>query len=291
MRDYVIITDSCCDLNAQEAAESGLTIIPLTFTVDGKTYRDTPDHADLSLDAFYRMLRGGAVSVTAAANVGDFTDAMRPALEQGKDVLCVAFSSALSTTYQSGYIAAEGLREEFPDAKIIVIDSLCASRGQGMLLWYAAKQKAAGRTIDEVADWVRANIQHQDHWFTVDDLNHLRRGGRLNATSAIVGTVLSIKPVMHCDAEGKLTAVGKARGMKQALTNLVDKMDELGTRPLPDQTVFICHADAPDSVAFVKDLLRERFGVTDVRADYIGPVIGSHTGAGTLGLFFFGSER
>ena len=291
MRDYVIITDSCCDLNAQEAAESGLTIIPLTFTVDGKTYRDTPDHADLSLDAFYRMLRGGAVSVTAAANVGDFTDAMRPALEQGKDVLCVAFSSALSTTYQSGCIAAEGLREEFPDAKIIVIDSLCASRGQGMLLWYAAKQKAAGRTIDEVADWVRANIQHQDHWFTVDDLNHLRRGGRLNVTSAIVGTVLSIKPVMHCDAEGKLTAVSKARGMKQALTNLVDKMDELGTRPLPDQTVFICHADAPDSVAFVKDLLRERFGVTDVRADYIGPVIGSHTGAGTLGLFFFGSER
>ncbi len=291
MRDYVIMTDSCCDLNAQEIAESGLCVIPLTFTIGGKNYRDTPDHAEMSLAEFYSRLRSGETSVTAAANVGDFTDSMRLILEAGKDVLCVAFSSALSTTYQSGCIAADELRSEFPDAKIIVIDSLAASRGQGMLMWYAAKEKAKGKTIDEVADWLRANIQHQDHWFTVDDLNHLRRGGRLNATSAIVGTVLSIKPVMHCDAEGKLTAVSKARGMKQALRELINKMDELGARPLKDQTVFICHADAPDSVALVKDMLRERFGVTDVRADYIGPVIGSHTGAGTLGLFFFGKER
>ncbi len=291
MRDFILMTDSCCDLNAQEVAESGLVVIPLTFTLGGKTYRDTPDHADLPLREFYRLLRAGERSVTAAANVGDFTDAMRPALEQGKDVLCVSFSSALSTTYQSGCIAADELREEFPDAKIIVIDSLCASRGQGMLLWHAAKEKAKGKSIDEVADWVRENMQHQEHWFTVDDLNHLRRGGRLNATSAIVGTVLAIKPVMHCDADGKLTAVSKARGMKQALTELVNKMDELGTRPLTGQTVFICHADAPESVTFIRELLRERFGVTDVRADFIGPVIGSHTGAGTLGLFFFGSKR
>lgn len=291
MRDYVIMTDSCCDLNAQEVEESGLCVIPLTFTIGGKNYRDTPDHAEMSLAEFYSRLRSGETSVTAAANVGDFTDSMRLILEAGKDVLCVAFSSALSTTYQSGCIAADELRSEFPDAKIIVIDSLAASRGQGMLMWYAAKEKAKGKTIDEVADWLRANIQHQDHWFTVDDLNHLRRGGRLNATSAIVGTVLSIKPVMHCDAEGKLTAVSKARGMKQALRELINKMDELGARPLKDQTVFICHADAPDSVNMVKDMLRERFGVTDVRADYIGPVIGSHTGAGTLGLFFFGKER
>ena len=160
-----------------------------------------------------------------------------------------------------------------------------------MLVWHAAKEKAKGKTIDEVADWVREMAPHQDHWFTVADLNHLRRGGRLNATSAVIGTVLSIKPVMHTDNEGKLTPVSKARGMKQALTELVNKMDELGTRPLEEQTVFICHADAPDSVEFVKGLLKERFGVTDVRADYIGPVIGSHTGAGTLGLFFFGSQR
>ena len=291
MRDYVIMTDSCCDLNAQEVAESGLVVVSLTFTMNGVTRRDTPDHAEMSLEDFYKELRSGVMSTSAAVNVGDFIDAMRPILDAGKDILCVNFSSALSTTYQSAVIAANELQPLYPHAKIIVIDSLAASRGQGMLVWHAAKEKAKGKTIDEVADWVREMAPHQDHWFTVADLNHLRRGGRLNATSAVIGTVLSIKPVMHTDNEGKLTPVSKARGMKQALTELVNKMDELGTRPLEEQTVFICHADAPDSVEFVKGLLKERFGVTDVRADYIGPVIGSHTGAGTLGLFFFGSKR
>ena len=291
MRDYVIMTDSCCDLNAQEVAESGLVVVSLTFTMNGVTRRDTPDHAEMPLEEFYKELRAGSLSTSAAVNVGDFIDAMRPILDAGKDILCVNFSSALSTTYQSAVIAANELQPLYPHAKIIVIDSLAASRGQGMLVWHAAKEKAKGKTIDEVADWVREMAPHQDHWFTVADLNHLRRGGRLNATSAVIGTVLSIKPVMHTDNEGKLTPVSKARGMKQALTELVNKMDELGTRPLEEQTVFICHADAWDSVDFVKGLLKERFGVTDVRADYIGPVIGSHTGAGTLGLFFFGSQR
>jgi DegV family protein with EDD domain len=285
------MTDSCCDLSAEEVAESGVVVIPLTFTMEGVNRRDTPDHADMSLEAYYKKIREGVLSTTSAVSVGDFVDAMRPIVESGKDILCINFSSALSTTYQSAVIAAEELKFENPEGKIVVIDSLAASRGQGMLVWYAAKKKKEGMNIDDLADWVREMAPHQDHWFTVADLNHLRRGGRLNATSAVVGTVLSIKPVMHCDAEGKLTPVSKARGMKQALTELVNKMDELGTRPLEDQTVFICHADAPESVEYVKGLLKERFGVTDVRAGYIGPVIGSHTGAGTLGLFFFGKER
>ena len=291
MRDYVIMTDSCCDLSAAEVAESGLIVVPLTFTMDGKTYRDTPEHEDMSLAEFYQKLRKGAQCTTAAVNVGGFLDAMRAVLQSGKDILCVNFSSALSTTYQSAAIAAEELRREFPDSRIIVIDSLAASRGQGMLVWYAAKKKAEGKSIDEAADWVREMAPHQDHWFTVADLNHLRRGGRLNATSAIVGTVLAIKPIMHTDAEGKLTPVSKVRGMRAALDGLVNKMDELGIRPLEDQTVFICHADAQDSVDYVVSLLKKRFGIKDVRAEFIGPVIGSHTGAGTLGLFFFGSER
>ena len=291
MREYVIMTDSCCDLSAEEVAASGVIVVPLTFTMEGVNRRDTPDHADLSLAEFYRKLRAGVECTTAAVSVGDFTEAMRAVLREGRDILCICFSSALSATYQSACIAAEGLRGDFPDATITVIDSLAASRGQGMLVWYAAKEKAGGKSLDELADWVRETAPHQDHWFTVADLNHLRRGGRLNATGAIIGTVLAIKPIMHCDAEGKLTPVAKARGMKQALRELVNKMDELGTRPLEGQTVFICHADAPDSVEFVKGLLRERFGVTDVRDWYIGPVIGSHTGAGTLGLFFFGSAR
>ena len=291
MRDFVIMTDSCCDLSEQEVAESELVVLPLTFTMEGKNYRDTPDHVDMSLEEYYKHIRAGVQCTTSAVNVGDFVDAMRPILASGKDILCINFSSALSTTYQSACIAADELRGEFPDADVIVIDSLSASRGQGMLVWHAAKLKKAGSSIDEVAGWVRKMIPHQDHWFTVADLNHLRRGGRLNATSAVVGTVLAIKPIMHTDDDGKLTPVGKARGMKQALVELVNKMDEVGTRPLKEQTVFICHADAPDSVAFVKKLLLERFGVTDVRDWYIGPVIGSHTGAGTLGLFFFGCER
>ena len=291
MRDYVIMTDSCCDLSAAEVAESQLIVVPLTFTMDGKTYRDTPNHEDMSLEEFYQKLRKGKECTTAAVNVGGFLDAMRAVLQSGKDILCVNFSSALSTTYQSACIAAEELRQEFPESRIIVIDSLAASRGQGMLVWYAAKKKAEGKSIDEVADWVREMAPHQDHWFTVFDLNHLRRGGRLNATSAIVGTVLSIKPILHTDAEGKLTPVSKVRGMRAALDGLVKKMDELGIRPLEDQTVFICHADAQDSVDYVVSLLKNRFGITDVRAEFIGPVIGSHTGAGTLGLFFFGSER
>ena len=291
MRDYVIMTDSCCDLTEQEVAESELTVLPLTFTLEGVNYRDTPDHADMSLEEYYMHIRAGMQCTTSAVNVGDFTDAMRPILKAGKDILCICFSSALSTTYQSAVIAADELRPEFPEAKIVVIDSLSASRGQGMLVYHAAKEKKRGEPIDVVAAWVNSMIQHQGHWFTVDDLNHLRRGGRLNATSAIVGTVLAIKPVMHCDKDGKLTPVSKARGMKQALTELVNKLEELGDRPLQDQTVFICHADAPESVEFVKKMLLERFHIADVHVGYIGPVIGSHTGAGTLGLFFFGSER
>ena len=291
MRDYVIMTDSCCDLNAAEVAECELAVVPLTFTMEGVNRRDTPDHAEMSLEEYYKRIRAGVLSTTSAVNVGDFVDAMRPILQSGRDILCINFSSALSTTYQSACIAADELRAQFSGARIEVIDSLSASRGQGMLVWHAAKRRQRGENLDAVAAWVRATIPHQEHWFTVADLNHLRRGGRLNATSAVIGTVLAIKPVMHCDAEGKLTPVSKARGMKQALAELVNKMDELGTRPLEEQTVFICHADAQESVDYVKGLLRERFGVTDVRADFIGPVIGSHTGAGTLGLFFFGSER
>lgn len=291
MRDYVIMTDSCCDLNQYEVMDCGLTVLPLTFTMDGVTRRDLPDHGDMTPAEFYRHMRAGVECTTAAVNIAEFESEMRKAISQGWDVLCICFSSALSTTYQSACVAAKELCGDFPDARIEVIDSLSASRGQGMLVWHAAKMKQRGKSLDEVADWVRGMIQHQDHWFTVADLHHLRRGGRLNAPKAFIGAMLSIKPVMHTDKEGKLTPVEKARGMKRALNRLVDKVGELGIAPLEEQDMFICHADAPESVDYVKKLLYERFGVTKVHADYIGPVIGAHTGAGTLGLFFFGRER
>lgn len=292
MRDYIIMTDSCCDLNQQEVEELDLTVLPLSFTIEGRTLLNTPDCADMAPEEFFQKIAAGADCTTAAVNVAQFTDAMKAALSEEKDILCICFSSALSTTYQSACIAANDLRAEHPEAKIIVIDSLSASRGQGMLLYRAVRERREkGLAIEALADYVRSIIQSQCHWFIVDDLNHLKRGGRVSAAAALAGTVLGIKPVMHTDSEGRLTPVSKARGTKAALRALVDKVAEIGVEPDKNQPMFICHANCPDSVAYVKELLKERFGVTDVRADFIGPVIGAHTGCGTLGLFFVGTER
>ena len=292
MRDYILMTDSCCDLSGQEAAELGLTVLPLSYTIDGETYFNTPNHADMSPEDFFARVAAGAECSTAAVNVGQFDEAMRRELDAGRDILCICFSSALSTTDPSACIAAEDLRGEYPDAKIIVIDSLSASRGQGMLLYRAVQERRKNDPdIETLAAYVRGIIQSQCHWFIVDDLNQLKRGGRVSATAAFVGTVLGIKPVLHTDSEGRLIPMSKARGTKAALTALVDKVVELGIEPEKNQPMFICHANCPDSVEFVEGLLKERFGVTDVRADFIGPVIGSHTGCGTLGLFFVGTQR
>lgn len=292
MRDYIIMTDSCCDLSQQEVEELELTVLPLSFTIEGKTLLNTPDHADMSPEEFFAKIAAGADCTTAAVNVGQFTDAMEKVLQEGKDILCVCFSSALSTTYQSACIAAEDLREKYPEAKILVIDSLSASRGQGMLLYRAVRERREKNlTIDELDAYVRSIIQSQCHWFIVDDLNHLKRGGRVSSTAALVGTMLGIKPVMHTDSEGRLTPVSKAHGTKAALRVLVDKVGEIGVEPEKNQPMLICHANCPESVEYVKGLLKERFGVTDVRDEFIGPVIGAHTGCGTLGLFFVGTER
>ena len=292
MREYVLMTDSCCDLPDQMAKDLQLEVLPLTMHMDGQDYPNTLDGAAISNEEFYRRIRAGKMATTSAVNVGQFEDAMSAILEQGKDILCISFSSALSTTYQSACIAAEDLREKYPEAKVLVIDSLSASRGQGMLLYRAVRERREKNlTIDELDAYVRSIIQSQCHWFIVDDLNHLKRGGRVSSTAALVGTMLGIKPVMHTDSEGRLTPVSKARGTKAALRALVDKVGEIGVEPEKNQPMLICHANCPESVEYVKGLLKERFGVTDVRDEFIGPVIGAHTGCGTLGLFFVGTER
>ena len=227
MRDYIIMTDSCCDLSQQEVEELELTVLPLSFTIEGKTLLNTPDHADMSPEEFFAKIAAGADCTTAAVNVGQFTDAMEKVLQEGKDILCVCFSSALSTTYQSACIAAEDLREKYPEAKILVIDSLSASRGQGMLLYRAVRERREKNlTIDELDAYVRSIIQSQCHWFIVDDLNHLKRGGRVSSTAALVGTMLGIKPVIKkfVPEVGHITFSGNyARKHKQHVLYITER--------------------------------------------------------------------
>ena len=288
---FQIVTDSSCDLPQALADELDLAVLPLHVLIGEHTYANYLDGREIGFREFYDKLRDGERATTSAVNVSEFTAVMEEKLKAGLDILFIGFSSGLSTTYQSGAIACGELREKYPERKLIAIDSLCASLGEGLLLYLAAKKQQSGATMDEVADYVRETIPHLCHWFTVNDLMFLKRGGRVDAATALVGTVLQIKPVMHTDSEGRLIPMSKARGTKAALKALVDKVEELGVEPDKNQPLFICHANCPDSVAYVKELLEERFGVTDVRADFIGPVIGAHTGCGTLGLFFVGTQR
>ncbi len=290
MREFVIMTDSCCDLSAAMAAELELSVLPLSLHMGGAVYRNWLDGRDIGFPEFYSRVRGGENATTAAVSVGDFETEMRKILSSGRDLLCVSFSSALSATYQSASIAAEELRTEFPEAEICVVDSLCASLGQGLLVWLCAQERKKGRSLAEVRDFAEAVKGRICHWFTVDDLNHLKRGGRISAATALFGTMLSIKPVMHVDDGGRLTPVGKTRGRRASLLALVNEMEK--TAPDPErQTVFISHGDCLADAEFVAEEIRRRFGTRDIHINYVGPVIGSHSGPGTVALFFTGSPR
>lgn len=290
MREFTIMTDSCCDLTAATAEELGLVVLPLSLHMGEAVYRNWLDGRDIPFPEFYSRVRNGENATTAAVSVGDFESEMRKVLSSGRDILCVNFSSALSTTYQSASIAAEDLRPEFPEAKIYVVDSLCASLGQGLLVWLCAQERKKGRTLEEVRDFAEETKGRICHWFTVDDLNHLKRGGRISAATALFGTMLSIKPVMHVDDGGRLIPVSKARGRKASLLALVDEMEKTAVEP-EHQTVFISHGDCRQDAEFVAEEIRRRFGTQDIRVNYVGPVIGSHSGPGTMALFFVGTPR
>ena len=291
MREYVLMTDSCCDLPDQMAKDLQLEVLPLTMHMDGQDYPNTLDGAAISNEEFYRRIRAGKMATTSAVNVGQFEDAMSAILEQGKDILCISFSSALSTTYQSACIAAESVQAKYPEGRIRVIDSLSASPRQGLLMYLTAHKKLEENlTLDQLGDWVEENKLHVCHWFTVDDLNHLKRGGRVSATAALVGTLLGVKPVLHVDDEGHLIPVSKVRGRRQSLDALVQKMEETAIQPA-DQTVFISHGDCLADAEYVANRVREKFGVKNIYINFIGPVIGAHSGPGTVALFFIGEHR
>lgn len=290
MSEYVLITDSSADLSQEMVQELGVTVLPLSFTIQGKTYRNYPDNREMDLPLFYDMLRAGELATTSAVNVAEYTQAVEPILQEGKDVLILAFSSGLSSTYQASVLAAGELREKYPDRKIYTVDTLCASLGQGLLVYLAAQEQRKGKSIEEVRDWAEETKLHLCHQFTVDDLHFLKRGGRISATTAVVGSMLQIKPVLHVDNEGHLINIGKARGRQASLKALVDKMEKTVTEE-GRKTVFISHGDCRKDAVTVADMVRERFGTQDIRINFVGPVIGAHSGPGTLALFYLGRER
>lgn len=290
MADYVIMTDSCCDLPADMAAELELEVLPLRLELGGRSYRNLLDGSEIGFQEFYSQVRGGAMPVTSAVNVGEFDAVMRPIAESGRDILCLCFSSALSTTYQSAVIAGRELEEAFPERKVRVVDSLCASMGQGLFVWLCAQEKRKGKTLEEVLDFAEGAKGNICHWFTVDDLNHLKRGGRVSAAAALFGTMLSVKPVLHVDGQGRLIPMEKCRGRKASLLALVDHMEKTAVDP-ERYPVFISHGDCREEAEFVAAEARRRLGVREAYINYVGPVIGSHTGAGVMTLFFVGRER
>lgn len=284
---YKIITDSGCDFTKEKYAELGLAVAPLMVNFRGESY---PDRNDESLKALYAGLRAGEVSTTAAVNPEQWAEAMEPVLKANEDVLVLAFSSGLSTSYQSAEIAAGDLREQYPNRTILVVDSLCASLGQGLLAYYACKKRDEGLGLQELYQWLLNNRLHLCHWFTVDDLMYLKRGGRISAATAIMGTMLSIKPVLHVDDEGHLVNVGKARGRRASIQAMAKKVGELA-EGYDNSVMFISHGDCPEDAEYLRSLLESQYGVKEVYINYVGAVIGSHSGPGTLALFFMGQHR
>ena len=290
MSDFVILTDSSADLPPDLVRQINVQVLPLSFILADHTYYNYPDNRDMDPHVFYDRLRGGEMATTNAVNVAQYTEALEPLLQAGKDVLILAFSSGLSTTYNSSRLAVEELSARYPERKLYTVDTLCASLGQGLLVWYAARERERGHTIEEVRDWVEEHKLNLCHQFTVDDLHFLKRGGRISAATAVVGSMLQIKPVLHVDNEGHLINIGKARGRQASLKALVDRMEETAIDS-GSLTVFISHGDCLEDAQTVEKMVKERFGVEDVYINYVGPVIGAHSGPGTVALFYVGTNR
>lgn len=289
--NFEIVTDSSCNLVEDMIDEFGLHILPLTFMVDGEQYQSYLKGERTDLKQFYTMMREGKVITTSLPNLAESEDLLRGLLDAGHDVLYIGFSSGLSGTYQAIDLLLKDLAAQYPERTVRSVDTLAASGGQGLLVWYAAQKARASASLEEVYTWLEENKLHLAHWFTVDDLMFLWRGGRVSKTNAWAGTILNIKPVMHVDDEGHLIPLEKVLGRKKSLIALVDHMDESAIRPVEDQMVFITHGDCIEDAEFVADLVRSRFGVRDVVINYVDPVIGAHSGPGTMALFFLADKR
>jgi len=285
--NYQIITDTGCDFDPTMYAKLGLEKVCLSVLYQGQ---EVTEYTEDWLKAMFDGLRAGEKATTSAVNPDGWKKVIEPVLERGQDALVLTFSSGLSTTYQSAVIAARELQEAWPQRRVKVVDTLAASLGQGLFVWYACKMRDAGMDLEELTAWCEENRFHLCHWFTVDDLMYLKRGGRVSAATALLGTMLQIKPVLHVDDEGHLINMSKCRGRKASIQALADKMGELG-KPGENDTVFICHGDCQEDAEKLAAIVKEKYGVKEVYIYYVGAVIGSHSGPGTLALFFLGEHR
>lgn len=287
MKEFMIATDSTVDLPKTLLEENHVLTISLSYVIDGVTYKEMDG---LSHEEFFEKLRNGSLPTTSQINPQEARKALEPIVKEGKDVLYIGFSSGLSGSYNSVRMAAEELMEDYPETKIIAIDSLCASMGEGLLLYKALQLKQQGKSLEEIANWIEENKLHICHNVTVDDLNHLHRGGRISKTTAVLGTMVKIKPIIHMNNEGKLVVIGKERGRKKSLLALLDKMEKQ-MQGYDNDVVMITHGDCIEDAKYVEEQIRERFGIKKIIINGIGSVIGSHTGAGVVAVFFMGNER
>lgn len=291
MAEYIISTDTSCDFPLEYVKQHQLPLVTLFYSIDGVTGENGCPSSDV-LKNFYDKMRAGSMTKTQQASIEDTEKIFREILKEGKDILHIAFSSGLSGTANAARLAAENMMEEFPGRKIIVIDSLCASLGQGLLVDYALKLQQQGKTMEKTAKWLEDHIQNICHLFTVEDLKYLQRGGRISKTTALVGTMIGIKPVLHVDPEGKLVSISKVRGRKQSIQALVNKMEEnIGKYRGEKQPIFISHGDCIEDANYLAELVKERFGYDEFLINDVGPTIGAHSGPGTLALFFMGETR
>jgi DegV family protein with EDD domain len=290
MKHFMITTDTTADLPESYIKEHEIGIMSLTYTIEGVTYdREHP----LDVKDFYTKMRAGSLPTTSQVNPESAKKVFSDIANENKsDILHIAFSSGLSGSYNSSRMAAEELAEEGFPYRIIVVDSLCASLGEGLIVHKAAMMRENDATLEETVKWLEDNKLHVVHTFTVDDLNHLYRGGRVSKTAAVVGTIVNIKPILHVDNDGHLIPVAKSRGRKKSLNSLVDTMEaQIGSFREQNDIVFISHGDSLEDAQYVADLIKERFGIESFLIDYIGPTVGAHAGPGTIALFYMGENR
>ncbi len=296
MRDYVIITDSTTDLPVSFVEENGIVVIPMRFTIGDKEYQNFLDGREMTNEEFYSREREGELAKTAQLTIPDIVEVYEPYLKQGYDILGVGFSSGLSGTFNAMRLAREELLEKYPDSKILLVDSLCASLGEGLFVYYANKYKHEGKTIDENMDALLELRPHLSHWFTVESLETLRRGGRVSNIKAFLAGILNLIPILHVDDDGHLVAMEKKRGRNGSLKGLIKRVEDSITRNVP-QMIMIGHGDCLEDANFVANEIKKLAEnnpdiiIEDILINCIGPVIGAHSGPGTLAIFFIGKER